>query len=158
MFSKVGFQMRTFSESGPSLTVSSNEQKNTHQTEQINSKSINSWPLLNGPLSIQKIASLNRSRSVSFACRDKSLIAGTHQTKNTSNDNRQRLVDNLINHLKVGSHDSLKIMKDVLQHHRYDTTLLDRYIEKRTPQNFKSLQMQIENQLFLTTNPRNSKN
>jgi len=55
------------------------------------------------------------------------------------------LIDNLLRHLSVGSHDLLNLMIDIFEFHRYDKTLLNNYIANKSPDNLKLLETQIRN-------------
>lgn len=98
----------------------------------------------------EKLLYMNKSRSISLTSEKDFSIAGIHPTEKKS-ITEKTLKNNLLAHLDVGSNDSLNIIKDIFKFHRYDTTLLDRYINKRTPENLRALKIQIENQLFLET-------
>ena len=74
--------------------------------------------------------------------------AEIYQLEKKSGD-AQKLADNLLKYLRVGSNDSLNIMEGIFKFHRYDTTLLKIYKNDRTQKNLKALEIQIENQLFL---------
>lgn len=84
-------------------------------------------------------------------------ISGIQRTKNASID-EPTFIDNLLKCLHVGSNDSLNIMKDIFEFHRYDTTLLDRYIQTRTPQTLRALEIQIENRLFVSDDKISARN
>lgn len=103
-----------------------------------------------------KLISINKHWTLPLTKWREFAITGIHRTENESID-ETTLIDNLLKYLHVGSNDSLNIMKGIFEFHRYDTTLLDRYINKRTPQILRALEIQIENRLFVVDDKRSAR-
>lgn len=127
-------------------------------TNSINSTRIDSSDLIHAGekpqnlppymLAKENFSYMNKSRSTSLTSEKDFSIAGIRQPEKKPVTEKV-LTNNLLAHLRVGSNDSLNIIKDIFKFHRYDTNLLDRYINKRTPENLRALKIQIENRLFL---------
>ncbi|MBU0782732.1 MAG: hypothetical protein KJ798_04680 [Gammaproteobacteria bacterium] len=104
----------------------------------------------------EKFIHMNKSRSISLTSGKDLLITEIRQSEKKS-ATEKILINNLLTHLHVGSNDSLNIIKGIFKVHRYDATLLDRYINKRTPENLTALKIQIEKQLFLADDQKSAK-
>jgi hypothetical protein len=91
----------------------------------------------------------SQRRPLSAEKRMESARASCQPSVDVASSDEQILTKNLLGHLNVRSFDSLNIMRQVFEFHHYDTTLLDRYIQNKSPQNLSALTMQIEKKLFI---------
>ena len=105
-----------------------------------------------------KKTSVNARRPWSVPLTKSAEIMGTTHQSETSAAKAQELTGRLLNYLRIGSNDSLNIIDAIFTFHRYDKTLLNRYISDQTPKNLRALETQIENRLFVVVDQSNVPN